>query len=173
MRNLQNMMGKTSRNGPRPRLRNTKLGTAVHTAVQTAVHVQSSNGWLGSLDDSLAGTRISTLLAANIESSSAYNFALTDFTAMMSTDGRQLIRDIYELEILATELEDLLIPITVLNWEDVLNSWVTLMELCGKFHGSRSQAILRQLFDDETLQSCTQSHWNGTSVSGSVLGRKR
>jgi hypothetical protein len=28
---------------------------------------------------------------------------------------------------------------------------MTLIELCGKFHGSRAQAILRQLFDDQKL----------------------
>jgi hypothetical protein len=28
---------------------------------------------------------------------------------------------------------------------------MTLIELCGKFHGTRSKTILRQLFDDEKL----------------------
>jgi hypothetical protein len=72
---------------------------------------------------------------------------------MMSTDARQLARDTKELEILATELDELLVPITALNWVDALNSWMTLMELCGKFHGTRSQAILRRLFEDERLLS--------------------
>ena len=70
---------------------------------------------------------------------------------MMSTDARQLAGDKKELEILATEMDELLVPISVLNWEDVLNSWMTLVELCGEFHGTRAQAILRQLFDDEKL----------------------
>ena len=72
---------------------------------------------------------------------------------MISTNARQLARDTKELEILATELDELLVPITALNWVDSLNSWMTLMELCGKFHGTRSQAIIRRLFDDENLLS--------------------
>jgi hypothetical protein len=108
--------------------------------------------WLRSATGPLAHTRIAALLTASLESSSAYNFGFfTDFTAMMSTDARQLAGDKKELEILATELDELLVPISVLNWEDVLNCWMTLIELCGKFHGIRSQAILRQLFDDEKL----------------------
>ena len=70
---------------------------------------------------------------------------------MMSVDARQLNKDTRELELLATELDELLVPMTVLNWQDQLSSWKTLMELCGKFHGSRAQAIARQVFGDDKL----------------------
>jgi hypothetical protein len=113
---------------------------------------ETHKAWLRSAAAPLKDTRIATLVTASLESSSSYNFGFfTDFTAMMSTDARQLAGDKKELEILATEMDELLVPISVLNWEDVLNSWITLIELCGKFHGTRSQAILRQLFDDEKL----------------------
>ena len=60
-------------------------------------------------------------------------------------------QDRKELEMLATKLDELLQPVTVLNWKDVLNSWKALIDLHGKLYGRKSQAILRNLFDHKEL----------------------
>ena len=89
--------------------------------------------WLRVDTAPLAKTRMGALLVATMELSGAYGFGLlTDFTAMMSTDARQLAKDRKELEMLATKLDELLQPVTVLNWKDVLNSWKALIDLRGK-----------------------------------------
>jgi uncharacterized protein YjbI with pentapeptide repeats len=143
----------------------------------------SYKGWLRSPHAPLADIRIGVLLAASLhaDSSSAYNFGmLSDFAAMMSTDARQLAADRKELEILAVELEELLVPVTPLNYQDVLNSWLTLMKLCGKFSGTRAQAILHQLFDDKTLLSAigmakqldgVDPGENGNAIPNSLIGQ--
>ena len=120
------------------------------------VQLLSYKDWLRSPAAPLADMRIAALLSTSLhaDSSSAYNFGmLSDFTAMMSTDARQLAADRKELEILAIELDELLVPTTALNYQDALNAWLTLMQLCGKFSGSRAQAVLHQLFDDKKLLS--------------------
>ena len=61
-----------------------------------------------------------------------------DFWAMMTTDMVLLNKDAKELQILGTELDELLVPATALNWEDQLDAWIAMMDLCGKFQGGRA-----------------------------------
>jgi hypothetical protein len=77
---------------------------------------ETHKAWLRPTATPLKDTRITTLVTTSLESSSSYNFGFfTDFTAMMSTDAWQLDGDKKELEILATEMDGLLVPISVLN----------------------------------------------------------
>ena len=71
--------------------------------------------------------------------------------AMLQISAAEMYEDSKELAYLTTALDDLLTPISVHNWEDVLASWLSVRELCGKLHGVRSQAVLRQIFHDQDL----------------------
>jgi hypothetical protein len=99
----------------------------------------------------LANLRKPALLCAELGFSSAYSFSFFELWSMISIDARQLKRDARELELLASELDELMVPMTPLNWEDQLSTWIALMDLCGRFHGRRAQAVARKVFDDKKL----------------------
>ena len=113
-----------------------------------AAHTQR----LAVADDAISHKRARGLTQNRLSQASAYPFSvLRDFTAIMSQDARRLHGDLKELGFLSQKLEELLVPVTALNWQDVCEDWLTLADLCGEFTGTRSQAILRQIFAGEQL----------------------
>jgi hypothetical protein len=97
---------------------------------------------LRALTGDLAERRLAEFLSTQLDSASGYDLAfLADFGKIISTDARQMARDRKELEYLELQMGGLLEPITNLNWEDALESWINLIGLCGTFRGERSQCV--------------------------------
>ena len=58
-----------------------------------------------------------------------------------------------ELEFLLTQLDSLREPINATNWDDALDTWLSLSQLPRKMRGERSQVVLKQIFMDDKLRS--------------------
>lgn len=57
-----------------------------------------------------------------------------------------LVRHIDEIEYLCDQLDKIREPVTVLNWSDVLDSWMALADLMPKIRVRRGQLILEAIF---------------------------
>ena len=73
--------------------------------------------------------------------------------AVLSMDTVGMNADLKELEYLQDQLKGLADPISVVNWDDVLETWMSLAKLPRKFQGTRSQIVLEQIFDDVELRT--------------------
>ena len=58
-----------------------------------------------------------------------------------------------ELEFLLTQLDSLREPINATNWDDAMDTWLSLSQLPRKMRGERSQVVLKQIFMDDKLRS--------------------
>eukprot|EP01049_Picozoa_sp_SAG25_P006742 SAG25_NODE_521_length_7225_cov_3.656890_8_plen_111_part_00 len=59
--------------------------------------------------------------------------------------------DIRELEHLLEILGGLMEPVTKDNWDDALETWITLSQMRSSLSGERCQAILKTIFAEKKL----------------------
>jgi hypothetical protein len=67
-------------------------------------------------------------------------------------DTKDMNGDLKELVILLVQLEGLTSPINATNWDDALETWLSLCQLPRKMRGERSRMVLTQIFDSEPLK---------------------
>ena len=70
---------------------------------------------------------------------------------MLTCTKLQMAADIRELEHLLEALSGLLDPITKDNWDDALETWITLSQMRSSLNGDRCQAILKTIFKEKKL----------------------
>eukprot|EP01052_Picozoa_sp_SAG31_P039274 SAG31_NODE_5413_length_2550_cov_2.164831_1_plen_731_part_00 len=73
--------------------------------------------------------------------------------AVLAMDTVSMNVDLKELVFLLEELKVLRDPISASNWDDALDTWLSLAELPRKFRGDRSQMVLKQIFLDQELKT--------------------
>jgi uncharacterized protein YjbI with pentapeptide repeats len=74
-------------------------------------------------------------------------------TQVLMYDTKDMNGDLKELVFLLVQLEGLTSPINATNWDDALETWLSLCQLPRKMRGERSRMVLTQIFDSEPLKA--------------------
>eukprot|EP01043_Picozoa_sp_COSAG02_P048121 COSAG02_NODE_4693_length_5088_cov_3.016837_1_plen_1017_part_00 len=72
-------------------------------------------------------------------------------TLLFST--RQMSTDLKELEYLLHHLDNLDASVDATNWDDCLETWISLGQLPRKLHGEKAQMVLGQIFVSKDLRA--------------------